>query len=386
LGRFLFVVWDGGGNVPQPLALARRLVGRGHAVEVVGSRSLAERFRGAGCVFTPFRRAPELSEAEGVAAEDERETFLEILSGEGAARDVLEVVEVRRPDVAVVDFMLGGPLAALEAASVDTALLVHVLYRPWAEEWGRNIIHVNPTRKSLGLPPLADATPYDLIASARSTLVLHPAELDRPTDLPATVAYVGPVFDDEPHPGYDAPCSPDAGRDELPLVVVSMSTTYQHQEASLALALDGLEDLAGRVLVTLGHRVRPADIRFPANASSAPWIPHRKLFPEAALVVTHAGLGTVLAALACGVPLLCLPLGREQPLNAERVQELGAGLVLSPTASESEVREAAQRLLAEPSFRESAQRLATAIAGYGDGERAIEALEALLSERPKAGW
>ena len=58
MARFLFVVWDGGGNVPQPLALARRLVGRGHTVEALGSRSLAERFTAAGCLYTAFRPLP----------------------------------------------------------------------------------------------------------------------------------------------------------------------------------------------------------------------------------------------------------------------------------------------------------------------------------------
>jgi MGT family glycosyltransferase len=160
--------------------------------------------------------------------------------------------------------------------------------------------------------------------------------------------------------------------------VVSMSTTYQHQEAALSLALAALARLPVRVLVTLGHSVRAEDIELPANAEPVRWVPHRQVFPEASLVVTHAGLGTVLAALACGVPLLCLPLGREQPLNAARVEALGAGLVLPPTAAEADVRQAAERLLAEPSFRNAAQRFATVSAGYGDGARAVEALEALI--------
>jgi UDP:flavonoid glycosyltransferase YjiC (YdhE family) len=379
VGRFLFVVWDGGGNVPQPLALARRLVRRGHAVEVVGSRSLAERFAAAGCSFTAFRRTPDLRDAEGISAEEQWETFIEILSGEGTARDVLDVVDARRPDVAVVDCMLGSALAALEASAVGAALLVHVLYQPWAERWGGGIIHVNPARESLGLPPFAAPTPFDFIAAARATLVLLPAELDSPAELSSSVTYVGPVFDDEPLPGDAAPWSSGSGLSGgRPLVVVSMSTTYQHQEAALALVLGALAELPVRVLVTLGPNVRADDIPLPANAEAARWIPHRQVFPEAALVVTHAGLGTVLAALACGVPLLCLPQGREQPLNAGRVAALGAGLALAPTASGAEVREAVERLLAEPSFREAAQQLATAIAGYGDGARAVAALEALL--------
>jgi UDP:flavonoid glycosyltransferase YjiC (YdhE family) len=68
---------------------------------------------------------------------------------------------------------------------------------------------------------------------------------------------------------------------------------------------------------------------------------------------------------------------RRDPLRPW-VQALGAGLVLPPTATEAEVRQAVERLLDEPSFRDSAERLAAVIAGYGAGARAVEALEALL--------
>ena len=119
--------------------------------------------------------------------------------------------------------------------------------------------------------------------------------------------YVGPVFDDEPH-SADARSLEFGLRLGVPLVVVSMSTSYQHQEAALALVLGALATLPVRVLVTLGHHLRVEDVAAPGErARSVRWMPHRQVFPDAALVVTHAGLGTVLAALACGAPLLCLP-------------------------------------------------------------------------------
>ena len=58
------------------------------------------------------------------------------------------------------------------------------------------------------------------------------------------------------------------------------------------------------------------------------YIPHRALLPHAQLVVTHGGIGTIMAAFDAGVPLVCLPLGRGQPGNAARVAELGAGVAL----------------------------------------------------------
>ena len=57
--RFLFVLWDGGGNVPPQLAVARRLVSRGHQVLVLAPRVLEERIAAAGCQFVAYQRAPE---------------------------------------------------------------------------------------------------------------------------------------------------------------------------------------------------------------------------------------------------------------------------------------------------------------------------------------
>ena len=45
---------------------------------------------------------------------------------------------------------------------------------------------------------------------------------------------------------------------------------------------------------------------------------HTELIPKADLVITHAGHGTLIKAIAAGVPTLCIPLGRDQPDNAAR--------------------------------------------------------------------
>ena len=61
---------------------------------------------------------------------------------------------------------------------------------------------------------------------------------------------------------------------------------------------------------------RHLSLRIPSNARTTAFIPHRSVFPHAALVITHAGWQTINAALADGVPLLCIPDGRDQPDNA----------------------------------------------------------------------
>jgi UDP:flavonoid glycosyltransferase YjiC (YdhE family) len=103
---------------------------------------------------------------------------------------------------------------------------------------------------------------------------------------------------------------------------------------------------------------------------------------EAAAVVTHGGHGTVIRALAAGVPALVLPHGRDQADNAARVRSRGAGLQLKSSAPPRAIAAAVQRLLAEPGFREGAERLGETVrrdAASGMLVRELEDLPAAVA-------
>ena len=60
------------------------------------------------------------------------------------------------------------------------------------------------------------------------------------------------------------------------------------------------------------------------------YVPQSLLLPKCAAVICHAGAGTVLGALAAGLPLLLLPQGADQYVVADLVAAAGAGLKLAP--------------------------------------------------------
>ena len=148
---------------------------------------------------------------------------------------------------------------------------------------------------------------------------------------PQHLRYVGSTLADPPW--VEDWRSPWERHDRRPLVIVSLSSTYMAQERVLARAIDGLSRLDARVLVTTGPAIDPGVT--PAPAPTQPCVrsaPHAQLFPETAVVVTHAGMGTVTRALAAGVPLVCIPMGRDQLDVAARVVYPGAGVRLRPSA------------------------------------------------------
>jgi EryCIII-like glycosyltransferase len=98
---------------------------------------------------------------------------------------------------------------------------------------------------------------------------------------------------------------------------------------------------------------------------------------QAALAITHGGHGTVMKALAAGVPMVVLPHGRDQADTAARVTARGAGIALARTASSSAIRRAVQRVLQHDSYRAAARGLADVIRRDAEGNTLIQELEDL---------
>src|SRR5438067_4221982 len=139
LRRFLFVLWEGGGNAPMQLELASRLVRDGHQVRVLTEDSLAGDVGAVGCRFEPFAEAPNrASRSEDLVRDWEARTPLgafarardRVMMGPAAAyaRDTVAALEREPVDLLVSDYMLFGVPVAAERIGVPVAVLVHNVY------------------------------------------------------------------------------------------------------------------------------------------------------------------------------------------------------------------------------------------------------------------
>ncbi len=97
--------------------------------------------------------------------------------------------------------------------------------------------------------------------------------------------------------------------------------------------------------------------------------------------MTHCGHGTTLKSLAAGVPIVCIPMGRDQDDTAARVVHHGAGVRLSRTASAAAIRAAVTKVLEREQYRAAAKKLATAITDECESSTLIAELESLARTR-----
>jgi UDP:flavonoid glycosyltransferase YjiC (YdhE family) len=104
-----------------------------------------------------------------------------------------------------------------------------------------------------------------------------------------------------------------------------------------------------------------------------------------AAVITHGGMSSITTSLAAGVPMVCIPQGREQPINAARVAATGAGRVIAPEALPSEIAAAIEAVLHDEPARAAARRFALTIAALGAGESATDDVEQLAPANTARG-
>jgi UDP:flavonoid glycosyltransferase YjiC (YdhE family) len=105
-----------------------------------------------------------------------------------------------------------------------------------------------------------------------------------------------------------------------------------------------------RGVLTTGRAVDPGDIPAPPNVQVLRAAPHRRVLAEASVVVTHAGHGIVMKALAAGVPMVCMPMGRDQKDNTARVLRLGAGIEISKRAKPIRIATAVAEVLGREQY------------------------------------
>ena len=308
----------------------------------------------------------------------------------------------------VIDLVLLGAIAAAEATGIPAVVLMHnILSRPLpgVPPYGPGLL---PARGPLGLlrdalgratvtrihirnggPPLDRAralmglpslrSPFEQYDRAERVLVLTSPAFDyRPHRLPANVRHVGTPFDDAGSPPWNLPWPSDDAR---PLVLVSLSTLEQGQATVMQRVIQSLAYLPVRGLVTLGPALDPAQFKAPPNVRLEAFVPHSAVLPHAKAVVTQCGLGTLMKALAHGVPLVCIPLVGDQPDNAARVVFHGVGVRLERDSTPEQLRTAIERVLTRPGFSENARHMAGILAKEDGAQTVAEEIESVVRQR-----
>jgi aminoglycoside phosphotransferase (APT) family kinase protein len=170
-------------------------------------------------------------------------------------------------------------------------------------------------------------------------------------------------------------------------VYFTLGTVFNTESGDLfSRVLAGLRDLPVNVVATVGQHIDPTEFgEQPAGVRIARYLPQAEVLPRCDLVISHGGSGSVIGALAHGLPMVLLPIGADQPHNAEQCLRLGVGKELDPvTVTPQALRAAVAVVLADSSYRQAAERVRAEILELPEPARAVPLMERLVTA-PVAG-
>lgn len=391
--RVLFTCYPGLGTLLPLTPIARVMVEAGHDVAFGTPVLLRDTVEAAG--FRWVRAGLENNDPELAAVrarmhclrgvEQLKFTYDHVMAGVRPRRlipELLALAESWRPELYVRDSREFGALVAAEMLAAPYATVeVHaagarpratsMLYEP-----------VQRLRASFGLPE------RDIQGLMDQYLVLMP--------YPPSLTTVGDPIGPTTH--YVRALPPDVAEGDLPpwmdemgsrpLVYVSLGTAFNGARGPEVFSklLVGLRDLDAEIVLTVGRDLGPGAFGLqPAHVHLERFLPLGRLLPRCSLVLFHGGSGTLIQAVAHGLPMVIVPLGADQPDNARRCAELGASRTLDQEHLTPEhVQDVVLDVLHTPSYRERAARLREEFARLPGPEFAVELLERLVRNEAPA--
>ncbi|WP_419999599.1 macrolide family glycosyltransferase [Streptomyces boninensis] len=192
-----------------------------------------------------------------------------------------------------------------------------------------------------------------------------------------TVTFVGPCFD--ARTDADGWTRPD-GADRV--LLISLGSAYTRQPEFYRQCLAAFGNLPGwHVVLQIGRHTDPDELgAIPPNVEVHSWVPQRAILEQADAFVTHAGMGGCGEGLLAGVPMIAVPQGAEQFMNADRLVELGiARRVDTADATAESLRAALNDLVTDPERIERSKQLQTAARAEGGTLRAADLIERMLA-------
>lgn len=322
-------------------AVVPRLAALGYGVDVVGPDTLATE---------ALPLAPVDRDAERTVMRDHFVAHF----GASRAQALTGLFRRERPGLVVCDEVDVGAVVAAERLGIPCVtvdvIAAGMLTAPAVvgDAWG-------DLRRSNGLAADPDCSRIggSLVVAPLPRSLRDPRA--RPSD---RFRFVRPPILDEVAAG-------PAGDGARPLVYVTLGTVFNLESGDLfeRLARAMASVVATHdvdVLPTTGPGIEAGTLPpVPSAVRVEPFVPQREVLARCAAVMCHGGSGTLVAALSLGIPVVTLPMGADQPDNADRCRDLGVGPTLDPlTATPAEIAAATTDALRDPATRQAARELA----------------------------
>lgn len=157
-------------------------------------------------------------------------------------------------------------------------------------------------------------------------------------------------------------------------IYISLGTVFNQAIDFYKLCFEALGSSEHKVILAIGNKVQPSDLgEIPHNFHVETYVPQTDVLQLTKLFITHGGMNSVHEALYYGVPLIVIPQSADQPIIAQQVADIGAGIQLSiQDLTAKQLRAAVDDVLGRPNFREAAANVRKSLQRSGGYNQAVD--------------
>ncbi|MFJ8513431.1 macrolide family glycosyltransferase [Lysinibacillus xylanilyticus] len=157
-------------------------------------------------------------------------------------------------------------------------------------------------------------------------------------------------------------------------IYISLGTVLNQAIDFYKLCFKAFGNTEHTVVMSIGGQTQLDELGvIPENFIVKTYVPQTELLKYTKLFITHGGMNSTNEALYNGVPLIVIPLSADQPIIAEQVTNIGAGIQLQmQTLTANQLNEAADQVLNNPSIYKAVANIKESYQKSGGYQKAVD--------------
>ncbi|QYR23216.1 glycosyl transferase [Paenibacillus sp. sptzw28] len=396
MGKVLFISFPAEGHVNPTVGLVKELTKKGEQVTYYCVENFRERMEGAGAevrTYDNFISQDLINKVGGRGPDSNMDplAFMEFLlrKSDELVKSILPAVQNEKYDYVIYDHMcIAGWMIAeilkLPKICSCTTFAIH----PDGDDPIKKMFQTGP-REAINLKIEEWVRLMKSEYELDLTFLLKPAGVFiHPVDM--TLVYTSSSFqpnaekfDDSYH--FVGPSITD--RKGVPefsaldikgskIIYISMGTVFNQLKEYYQMCFEAFKDFDAEIVMSVGKNTDLSEFStIPDNFIIKNYVPQLEVLQIADVFFTHGGMNSTSEGLYFGTPLAVIPVSADQPLIARRVAELKAGIALNlDEVSPALLRETAQKLLTDPSYKEHAEEIGASFRKAGGAPKAADVI------------
>lgn len=386
MARIVFFCIPAHGHTNPTLGVVRELTSRGHEVLYYSYKPFREKIEAAGAAFVAcddFDAELQLTQEEAARLGSDLALSTRVLVNTTLSLDEMVCREMERlkPDCIVADSMaVWGKAVAkklnIPFVSSTTTFAFNQHSAKIMKQSFRELVSM-----FLAMPKIQKDVKR---LQAKGYPIKNVLEIISNDDATDTIVYTSPEFQPFSETFSEKyafvgpsirPAESVVEKTREKLVYISMGTVNNALMPLYQNCIAALKDTDYQVILSVGNQVEPACFgELPENVAVYPSVDQIAVLEKADVFLTHCGMNSVSEALYFGVPLAMLPKTKEQEGVAERVRQLGAGILLEGNGAET-IRRSVDRLLQDTACKAQAAKIAAGFRRCGGAAAAADKIE-----------